>query len=187
MNVRLSVLLVAVLLIFGGAFLVVRLTRTADRPAERQWLYKVDDEDIVYIMVSHDGQTVSYDKRPGSEQWFIQDDPPVQVVQTKWSGTPLLLSGPQVSRTLAPTIENAPAYGLDPAQPDSRVVVTVRGGFTYEFHMGSPTPDGQNQYARLVGDPALFTLPEVWARVINNLATQPPRPPPEGESKPGAG
>ena len=185
MNVRLSVLLVAVLLIFGGTFLAVRLTRTPDRPTERQWLYKVDDEDIVHITVSHGGQTVSYDKKPGSEQWFIQDNPPVLVVQTKWSGTPLLLSGPQVSRTLAPEIDNPAAYGLEP--PQTRVVVTVRGGLTYEFHMGTPTPDGQNQYARLVGDPALFTVPEIWARVINDLATKPPRPPAEGATKPGPG
>jgi hypothetical protein len=185
MNIRLSVLLVVVLLIFGGTFLVVRLTRTPDRPVERQWLYKVDDEDIVYIMVSQGGQTVSYDKKPGSEQWFIQDNPPAPVVQTKWSGTPLLLSGPQVSRTLADTFDNPAAYGLEP--PATRVIVTVRGGLTYEFHMGSPTPDGQNQYARLVGDPALFTVPEIWARVINKLATEPPRPPAEGEAKPGAG
>jgi hypothetical protein len=185
MNVRLSILLVAVLLIFGGTFLVVRLTGTEEKPPDNPWLYKVDDEDIVFISVSHAGQTVSYDKKPGSEQWFIQGNPPVQVVQTKWSGTPLLLSGPQVNRQLAITIENPATYGLEP--PATRVIVTVRTGLTYEFHMGNPTPDGQNQYARLVGDKTLFTVPEIWARVINKLATEPPRPPPEGETKPGAG
>ncbi len=176
MNVRLSILLVAVLIIFGGTFLAVRLTRTPEPTPERQWLYKVDDEDVIHIVVTHGGQTVSYDKKPGSEQWLIEGDPPVPVVQTKWSGTPLLLSGPQVSRVLALTIDNPASYGLEP--PLSRVEVTVRGGLKYEFHMGSPTPDGQNQYARLVGDPELFTLPEIWARVINKLAIEPPYPPP---------
>ena len=40
--------------------------------------------------------------------------------------------------------------------------------------MGIPTPDGSNQYARLVGDDALFTLPSVWADVVNRLALDPP-------------
>ncbi|MSQ07082.1 MAG: DUF4340 domain-containing protein [Dehalococcoidia bacterium] len=182
MNVRLSILLVAVLIFFGGTFLVVKLTRAPDKTTERQWMYKVDEDDVIHISVSHAGQTVSYDKKPGSEQWFIAGDPPAPVVQARWSATPLLLSGPQVSRVLAASFQNPAAYGLEP--PDSRVIVSVRGGLTYEFHMGSPTPDGQNQYARLVGDPELFTVPEIWARVINELATKPPRPPAEGEPAP---
>ncbi|MBM3941442.1 MAG: DUF4340 domain-containing protein [SAR202 cluster bacterium] len=175
MNVRLTALLLVVLLIFGGTFLVVRFTKSEPNLPDRPWMYKVSDDDIIRISVAFGGKTVSYNKKPGSEKWFIEGTPEVQVVQEKWSGTPLLLSGPQVSRVLATTIDKPAAYGLDP--PATKVVVQVRGGLSYEFHMGNPTPDGQNQYARLVGDPALFTVPEIWARVINKLATDPPYPP----------
>ena len=38
------------------------------------------------------------------------------------------------------------------------------------------TPDGLNQYARLVGSPKLFSVPQIWARVVNRLVFQPPYP-----------
>ena len=67
---------------------------------------------------------------------------------------------------------------MDP--PLTVVKVTERSGIVYEFHIGTITPDGQNQYTRLVGAPALFTVPQIWAQVINRLALEPPYPPPEG-------
>ena len=188
MNVRLSALLVAILIIFGGTFLVFRFTSSPKHDTlDRPWLYKLDDGSIVHIEVTHGDQTASYDKKPGSTTWYIQNETEeVPVFQEKWSGTPLLLSGPQVSRVLAQTIENPAQYGLDP--PRTVVKVTERSGLVYEFHMGNTTPDGSSQYAYLVGDPQLFTLPEIWAQVINRLATEPPYPPPgEGQVSAGSG
>ena len=40
--------------------------------------------------------------------------------------------------------------------------------------MGKATPDNLNQYARLVGEDALFTVPIEWAQVVNRLANDPP-------------
>jgi hypothetical protein len=175
MNIRLTFLLIAVLIIFGGTFLVFQFTRAEESPENPPWLFKLDDESIVHIEVSYDGKTINYDRKPGGTTWYIQDggqETPVFI--DKWSGTPLLLSGPQVNRVLSPTIDNPQAYGLEP--PQSIVKVTERTGRMYEFHMGDTTPDGQNQYARLVGDPQLFTVPQIWAQVINRLATDPPYP-----------
>ena len=173
MNVRLSFLLVAILIIFGGTFLIFQFTRTAERTPDQPWLFKVDDNSIVHIEVSYDGQTVNYDKKPGGTTWYIQDsDQETPVFLEKWSGTPLLLSGPRVNRVLSQTIENPAAYGLDP--PRTIIKVTQRSGLIYEFHMGDPTPDGENQYAYLVGNPQLFTVPQIWAQVINRLAAEPP-------------
>lgn len=173
MNVRLSFLLVAVLIIFGGTFLVFNFTRAEDEPPQQPWLYKLADDSIVHIEVSYAGQTVNYNRKPGSHEWLIQEEgKETPVFQPKWSGTPLLLSGPQVNRVLASTIDDPASYGLAP--PETIVKVTERTGLTYEFHMGDSTPDGQNQYARLVGDPKLFTVPQIWAQVINKLATEPP-------------
>jgi hypothetical protein len=177
MNVRLSFLLVAVLIIFGGTFLVFQFTRAEDSPPDPPWLYKVDDSSIVHIEATYNGQTVNYDKKPGSTTWYIQEEGrETPVFLDKWSGTPLLLSGPRVNRVLSQTIDNPEAYGLDP--PKSSIKVTERSGRSYEFHMGDPTPDGNNQYAYLVGDPQLFTVPQIWAEVINRLVTEPPYPRP---------
>ena len=180
MNIRLTFLLVSALIIFGGTYLVVTLNKPRERATTQPWLYKIDDSSIVHIEVSNDGKTVNYNKNPGSSRWFIVEEPAnIPVFNDKWSGTPLLLSGPRVNRKLEESFDNAADFGLDP--PLTVVKVTERSGIVYEFHIGTITPDGQNQYTRLVGAPALFTVPQIWAQVINRLALEPPYPPPEGE------
>ena len=188
MNIRLSFLLVAVLVLFGGTFLVFQFTdligdSSTDETENRPWLFKLDDGSIVHIQVSHAGRTVDYDRKPGGTTWFIQENgEETEVFLEKWGGTTLLLSGPQVNRIVASSFENPASYGLEP--PETVVKVTERSGVVYEFHMGSTTPDSENQYTFLVGDPTLFTVPQIWAQVINNLADEPPYPPPteDGES-----
>ena len=172
MNLRLSILLVAILLLFGGAFLMFRIFGPNDRPPEEPWLYRIGEDTIRHIEVTTEGQTVVYHRPPGGFRWFIEGEPNIPVFQEKWSGTPLLLSGPRVNRDLAQTIEDPSSYGLAP--PVSIIKVTDRGGQSFEFHMGGTTPDENNTYARLVGHPTLFTVPAIWAQVINRLATEPP-------------
>ena len=175
MNVRLTILLLIVLILFGGTFAGVYLTRDPEPKQDQAWLWRVDDNSLVNITVTFDGDTVEYQKKPGGVRWFIvEEDGERQVYQEKWSGTPLLLSGPKVNRTLADEMDDPAQYGLDP--PISIVRITERTGRTYEAHMGIITPDGENQYARLVGSPKLFIVPQIWARVVNRLVFQPPYP-----------
>lgn len=174
MNLRLSILLVAILVLFGGTFLVLRFAGQQEASTDEPWLFRLDDGAIAFIVATHEDKTVNYEKKPGSLKWFILEDPELPVNFEKWSGTPLLLSGPRVNRVLADTIEDAASFGLDP--PVSSVTVTERTGIGFEFHMGNITPDESNTYARLVGFPQLFTVPTSWAEVINGLATEPPYP-----------
>ena len=175
MNIRLTILLIIVLLLFGGTFAGVILTRDPEPRQEQAWLWRVDDNSLVNILVTYEGETIEYQKKEGGVRWFIiEEDRERQVYQDKWSGTPLLLSGPRVNRTLADEMEDAAQYGLDP--PITVVRLTERTGRQYEAHLGLETPDGQNQYARLVGSPKLFSVPQIWARVVNRLVFQPPYP-----------
>lgn len=174
MNLRLSILLVVILIVFGGTVLVVRGSRSGGGIADEPWMFRIDESALVNITVSSGGQTVEYARKPGGATWFIQQDPEVPVFLDKWSGTPLLVSGPRVNRVLGQTIENPASYGLDP--PETTVTVVQRGGQSFEFHLGIKTPDQANQYARLVGDPQLFTVPEIWGFVITRLALEPPYP-----------
>ena len=175
MNVRLTILMVVVVAIAGGAWAIIEFTDIVSRgevKEEKPWLYSIDEGTISYIQVTHGGKSAEYARDAGSLQWMILGDPDYPVFQQKWGGTPLLLSGPRVNRGLRETITNPSEYGLDP--PESIVRVSDWAGNTFEFHMGIPTPDGANQYTRLVGDDALFTVPSVWADVINRLALDPP-------------
>ena len=175
MNIRLTILLIIVLILFGGTFAGVILTRDPEPKQDQAWLWRVDDNSLTNIIVTFEGETVEYRKKPGGIRWFIVDEEEErQVYQNKWSGTPLLLSGPKVNRTLADEMENPAQYGLDP--PITSVRLTERTGRSYEAHLGLETPDGQNQYARLVGSPKLFIVPQIWARVVNRLVFQPPYP-----------
>ena len=189
MNPRLTILLVAVLLIFGGTFLAVRLTGSSEEAKFTPWLYRVDDQSIVHIEVNYGGQTVSYTKEPRTADWYIEKEPEkepaVPVLPEKWQGTPLLLSGPLVSRMLAERMENPASYGLEP--PLTLVRVTDVSGIILEFHLGKATPDTQNQYARLAGHQTLFSVPAAWADAVNRLASEPPYPPKEAEDAPGGG
>jgi hypothetical protein len=176
MNLRLSILLVVVLLIFGGTFLVLRFTDSNEFKEGRPWLYRIDEGDIVALELVYQGEVIAFFRSPASLTWYIAGEPGVSpdipVFQQRWGGTPLLLSGPKVTRPLADSIENAASFGLDP--PETAVTVFDRYGNTIEFHLGIPTPDNENQYARLVGDDNVFTVPIEWAQVVNRLAFDPP-------------
>ena len=74
------------------------------------------------------------------------------------------------------SFDNPSSFGLEP--PETVVKLTERSGLSHVFHIGSPTPNAENQYVYLVGDPTLFTVPQIWVEVINNLADDPPYPPP---------
>ena len=176
MNLRLSILLLVTLLIFGGTFLVLRFTDSNEPKNTSPWLYRIDEGDIVALELVYQGEKISFFRSPASLSWYIAGEPGVSpdipVFQQRWGGTPLLLSGPRVTRPLSDTIEDAAEFGLDP--PETAVTVFDRYGNTIEFHLGIPTPDNENQYARLVGNDALFTVPIEWAQVVNRLAFDPP-------------
>lgn len=174
MNLRLSILLVVILIVFGGTVLVVRQSRSGGGIPDEPWMYRIDESALVSITISSGGQTVEFLRKPGGTTWYIQQEPEVPVFLDQWSGTPLLVSGPRVNRVLGATIDNPASYGLDP--PETTVKVVQRGGQSFEFHLGIKTPDEANQYARLVGDPQLFTVPEIWGFVITRLALEPPYP-----------
>ena len=196
MNIRLTILLVFVLALFGALALWFK-PWDQDPPREDEpWAWRIDDDAIVHVEVTHRGQaggaiecsddtipltnqehTVAYDKDLGRGKWFIvAGDEREEVYQDRWSGTPLLLSGPKVNRVLGQTIENPAQYGLDP--PETVIVITEETGLSYEFWLGNLTPDEGYSYMRLVGDTQLLTVPEVWARVVNCLAVHPPVIPP---------
>lgn len=174
MNVRFTILIVAVLVIAGGTYLAVTLTQSRTANPDPPYMYRIDESVMTHIAVTYDGKRFDYDRKPGGATWYIQEDPEVPVFVHRWSGMPLILSGPRVNRVLSGSIDDAAAYGLDP--PQTRVEVTQRGGHSLEFHLGYATPDNRNQYARLVGNPTLFTVALSWGNEINRLVTEPPYP-----------
>lgn len=196
MNIRLTILLVFVLALFGALALWFKPWEQDAPREEEPWAWRIDDDAIVRVEVTNrsaaggsiecsdetipltgEEQSVAYDKDLGRGKWFIVDgDQREEVYQARWAGTPLLLSGPKVNRVLGETIENPAQYGLDP--PETVITITEETGLAYEFWLGNLTPDEGYSYMRLVGDSQLLTVPEVWRRVVNCLAVSPPVIPP---------
>lgn len=175
MNVRLTILLAVLAVMIGSTWAIIEFTNLVSRgesDPDEPWLYHIEETDITRIEVVHNDNAALYSRDAGSHQWMIEGDPSFPVFHDRWAGTTLLLSGPRVNRGLKQTIDDPAQYGLDP--PESIVRVTDWAGNTFEFHMGIPTPDGQNQYTRLVGDNALYTVPAIWSQVVNRLADDPP-------------
>ena len=175
MNVRLTILLAILAVMIGSTWAIIEFTDVVfreERDPDEPWLYHMDETDITFIEVVHGDQAAQYEREPSSHQWMVLGEPSYPVFQHRWGGTPLLLSGPRVNRGLKTTIDDPAQYGLDP--PETIVRVADWAGNTVEFHIGIPTPDGDNQYTRLVGDQALYSVPSVWADVVNRLALEPP-------------
>ena len=174
MNVRLSILLIAVLVLIGGSVLMTVALRTKEPKELQDWMYRVDMEDINSVSVIHKDEQVDYALE--GDQWVIKGGEETPVFRDKWGGKILLLSGPRSSRTLADEIDDPSKYGLD--SPQMKVQLVLKSGQLLNFQVGDPTPDKQNWYAQLVGSEKLFTVAGVWGEEIARLVTEPPYPPP---------
>ena len=75
MNLRLSILLVVVLLIFGGTFLVLRFTDSNEPDNSRPWLYRIDEGDIVALEMVYQGDEITFFRSPASLDWYISGEP----------------------------------------------------------------------------------------------------------------
>ena len=169
MNVRLTLLLLVVLALIGGS-VGITLSLSMKEPEKKSpWMYKVNMQDITHISVTSSDKHTEYDRQ--GDNWVIKDGSDTPVFMLKWSGTTLLLSGPRSSRAILEQIDDPARYGLD--SPQTKVQIVDRSGFPLDFHLGDPTPNGQNWYARVVGSERLFTVASVWGEVISRLATEP--------------
>ncbi len=90
----------------------------------------------------------------------------------RWGGIPLLVTGPRSSRVLEERIDDPAAYGLE--SPQTVVEVSLEDGRQIAVHLGDVTPDGNGNYAQLVGFPTLFIVNVSWGEVLNRLVLEPP-------------
>ncbi|MBI4311754.1 MAG: hypothetical protein HY681_08220 [Chloroflexi bacterium] len=173
MSFRVSFILIVLVAVVGGYVLLFELQKKPEPTVNAPWFYDVGLDEIALISVEHQGTRFTFESTP--EGWVFQDTrQPVDL--TRWSGIPLLLTGPRSSRVAAPSVENPKDYGLDPPQ----TVITVRLSSRQEIItlLGDVTPDGANHYAQVIGSDPLFLIPASWGNVISRLVLEPPYPTP---------
>lgn len=170
MSFRVSFILLVLVAVVGGYVFLFELQKTPKPQVSAPWFYDVSYEDLAVISVEYRGQKQVFEATP--KGWVFQESrEPVDLA--RWSGIPLLLTGPRSSRVARESIDDPKEYGLDP--PQSVFTVSLKSGQQITTLLGDVTPDGANHYAQVVGSAPLFLLPSAWGDVINRLITEPPR------------
>ena len=173
MNFRITFVLAVLAVVVGGYVVFFELQKTSEREPQPLWFYNVRDDDIRRISVTYQGETEAFIKGTGEEfQWFFDDGTDTEVDLDRWGGIPLLVTGPRSSRVLEERIDDPAAYGLEP--PQTVIDVSLEDGRRISVHLGDVTPDGNGNYAQLVGFPTLFIVNVSWGEVLNRLVLEPP-------------
>ena len=167
----------AALALVAAAVVVLDPFRVQDEPGgEPPWFYRIAPEEIESIEILHGEGHVRFLRV--SENAFVFVDPPgLPPDRVRFSGVPLLVSGPRAKRELP--LDSAASglsdqYGLD--QPRTVVRVGVAGKEDLEFRLGRKTSDGAHQYGQVSGVAALHLIASSWGEVLARLAEEPPLP-----------
>jgi hypothetical protein len=149
------------------------LLRDSDEPAPTttRYLYRADQEAVTALEVTTEGASMSFVR--GDEGWRFESNPLLPVNLDRWGGIVLLLSGPQVERTI-PAPDDLATFGL--AEPSTVIEVAVDGQDGVVVRLGDVTPDGQHYYAQVGDDEGVALVNTPWGNALRNLATSPPYP-----------
>ncbi|MDP6496189.1 MAG: hypothetical protein QGI09_12520, partial [Dehalococcoidia bacterium] len=109
MNFRISFILVVLVAVVGGYVLLFELQQTEEREPEPPQFYNLDERQIQNIIFTHQEQTQTFVKREGS--WYFDNATGDAVDMNRWSGIPLLLTGPRSRRLLEEKIDDRTMYG----------------------------------------------------------------------------
>ena len=189
MNLKITLGLVGVAAIVGIVAYVNPFGSEEERAPRSPWFYQIAQDDIEFIGVAVEEESVRFDKTPEGT-WAFDDPKGIPPSQFRWGGMTLLLSGPQTGRDLTGDAEVAdisqsvvqanrliddPAeFGLD--DPHTVVKVGLTGDRYIEFRLGDTTADGRHHYGEVVGFDELFLIASQWGDVVARLVTEPPFP-----------
>jgi hypothetical protein len=111
--------------------------------------------DITGIDIKKAGQTdVALQKSDGV--WKITRPQPLSADQQSVSSVTSTLSSLNADRVIEEKAADLKPFGL--ADPALEVDVTLKDNKTSRLQIGDPTPSGSDYYAKLAGDPRVFTI-----------------------------
>jgi len=94
--------------------------------------------------------------RDGSGKWQMTEPKPLAVDQATVSSMVTTLTGLNSDRLVEDKANNLTQYGLN--SPVLEVDLTEKNGKTHKLLVGDDTPTGSAAYAKIEGDPRVFTL-----------------------------
>ncbi|NQW18847.1 MAG: DUF4340 domain-containing protein [Chloroflexi bacterium] len=176
MNLRivLSFIIVLAWVSVGAVFIFKSDTGADTGVPDLPFFYTLAPDDIRAIGVSTDLGTTEFTLRPEERIWYFSDRPTIPVSHDRFGGMIFLLGGPKVQRILTEEVSDDSLFGL--RDPGLVVDLTLRDGSVVAMELGNLTPDGNGQYARMVGFPQLALVDSSWGSVISRLVDEPPNP-----------
>ncbi|HIF72791.1 MAG TPA: DUF4340 domain-containing protein [Dehalococcoidia bacterium] len=175
MNLRLLLVLITVLsyVAIGVTWFIANPTEVVREP-EPPFFYTLAPKDIRTIQISTGDLSTSWSLREDENRWYFDERNNIPADLYRWGGITQLMGGPRTQRVLAQNIDDPTKYGLD--TPSSEFAVTLRDDSVVRLALGDLTPDGGNNYARVVGFPQLVLVNSTWGAVLERLVNDPPLP-----------
>ncbi len=176
MNLRITFSAVIVLSVVAVivTFVVESGTGGEQKIPQEPFFYTLEADDIRHININTDLGETDFTLRPDQRVWYFDDPADIPVNHDRFGGMTFLLAGPRIQRTLQDDVVDEAVFGLE--NPDLVVNLSLRDGSTIVLEFGDLTPDGEGQYARMVGFPQLKLIDSSWGEVISRLVSEPPFP-----------
>ncbi|MAR14329.1 MAG: hypothetical protein CL717_01205 [Chloroflexi bacterium] len=172
MNYRISFILIVIALIISiyvGFFELRKPPKTDDETIQAPWFYDIGYDELSVLDITSNDSNESFTKING--QWTFSESGD-KVDLNRWSGIPLLFTGPRSSRLITNDLTNPEEYGID--APSAEYIITLRTGISLKILVGTQTPDLSSNYVNLEGKNSLFLVPASWVVAINDMALNPP-------------
>ena len=173
MSIRTSIILLVALAMVAGYVFFVQLRQVEEVEEEPPWFYNLDIADLTRIHIEDPEGTATFYLGDDS-YWHIDDPDGIPVSLERWGGITLLLTGPRSRRLLDEQPTALEPYGLD--APPTVIAVDLKDGRSINVLIGSPTPDGNNNYAQVEGFAQVFTVFSGWRESLVKLIEDPPYP-----------
>ena len=182
MNYRISFILIVIALIISiyvGFFELRKPPKTDEGTLEETWFYDIGYDELSVLDIKYQDHNESFTKING--QWTFTESGD-QVDLNRWSGIPLLFTGPRSSRLITNNLTNPQEYGID--TPTAEYTITLSTGNELTILVGTETPDLSSSYVNLKGKGSLFLVPASWTVAINDMALNPPNNDPNTADEP---
>jgi Domain of unknown function (DUF4340) len=138
---------------------------TADAPVK---ILAVKDADIAKFVLQKNGAEQVGLERNGAGQWQITSPTSLPADQSAVSSLLGTFSSLSAERVVEDKASSLAPYGLDP--PKLEVDLTEKQNQTQKLLLGDETPAGNGMYAKLDGDPRVFTIPKYDQTSIDKTA-----------------
>jgi len=173
MRLKATVTLIFIGALVGILALVNPFKQAPEVKPDPPWFYNVTSEDIERITIKTRLNEEDFIKQSAAS-WHFSEPAGIPVDLNRWSGIPLLLSGPQSQRILYESVDDLEKFGL--LDPTANVTVYLNNGEMLNVILGDETPDGAAHYAKMQGFPQLFLIDSSWGQVLIRIVDVPPIP-----------